>query len=203
MKAPLLSVDKVFFVKTSVESNIEYVGEFSQQLKQLAFQFKGSRFARRVEFTYPEHETPDPRTFSFTFNLKLVSEGQKEGFVLPYDIDICAMALIRYHSDVHEGAKRFTAVRHAAYSILYGSIREMVCNLTARGLHGMWSLPAADFLLAAKEEGETDEQKRQKSLKLLQSPETADASVDGGLGEKEGAIKKRVSKKKIKSEKLE
>lgn len=164
MKPSLLSVEKVFFLKVRVDANPDFAGEFSDELLQLAFEFKGSRFSRKIELGYPESELEDPRTFSVALNLRLLSDAQKEGINLPYEVDVTAMALIRYRTDQHIGADRFRVVRHGAYAILYGAIREMTSNLTARSVHGMWSLPAVDFSIVAREEGDVDEAERLESI---------------------------------------
>lgn len=167
MKAPLLSVEKVEFNKVSVEANPEFDGDFSVELKRLDFNFKGSKFYRSVSLGYPEEQNGDPRLFSFTMNLVLSHEHQKPEVILPYSVDVKATAYMRYSSDKHQGAARFTAVRATGYAILYGVIREMVSNLTARGPHGLWMLPAADFNEAAKDEADQDEADRLASAPAL------------------------------------
>lgn len=160
MKPPLLSVEKVEFNKVSVEANPGFDGQFSVDLKKLDYNFKGSKFYRTVSLGYPEDQSDDPRFFSFTMNLVLSSEHQNPEVILPYSVDVKATAYMRYTSDRHQGEARFTAVRATGYAILYGAIREMVSNLTARGPHGLWMLPAADFNEAAKEEAVQDEADR-------------------------------------------
>ncbi|MFL1548837.1 hypothetical protein K0P33_27520 [Pseudomonas sp. ArH3a] len=187
MKPSLLSVEKVFFLKVRVDSNPDWLGDYSDELLQIAFDYKGSRFTRKVELGYPEDEISDPRNFSVALNLRLVKSTQEDGFDLPYDVDITAMALIRYRSDQHSGSDRFRVVRHAAYTILYGAIREMTSTLTARSVHGMWSLPAADFASAAREEGEVDEAERLESI-------GQEATV------KDGALKKTKRRPKQKNQ---
>jgi hypothetical protein len=69
-----------------------------------------------------------------------------------------------YKKDSLEGAARFTAVRATGYAILYGAMREMVSNLTARGAHGLWMLPGADFNQASREEAAQDEEDRLRGV---------------------------------------
>ncbi|UXY55409.1 hypothetical protein [Pseudomonas tohonis] len=168
MKAPLLLVDKVEFPKIFVEANENYDGEFWTELHKLKFNFKGSRFLRNVGISYPEDEIEDPRSFIFDLTIRLMQEDQDE-VTLPYEIEVDARALMYYRADKHKGEELFKAVRATGYAILYGSIREMVSNLTARGPNGMWVLPGADFLQAATEEALEDERARQKKIALASS----------------------------------
>jgi len=166
MKAPLLSVDKVEFLKIQIEANPDFAGDFSTELYKIKFNFKGSRFFRKVQLGYAESEAADPRNFGFSLNLILEQDKQPSEVTLPYQVDIEAIAYMKYRSDTHQGEERFRAVRATAYTILYGAIREMVSNLTARGPHGMWVLPAADFNQASKEEAVRDEEERLSKLSI-------------------------------------
>ncbi|MFI8607416.1 hypothetical protein ACIGFL_03555 [Pseudomonas sp. NPDC077649] len=174
MKAPLLSVDKIEFEKISVEANPEFDGVFSSELKKVEFNYKGSRFFRSVGLSYPDDQLEDPKFFSFTLNLVLSQENQKSEIILPYSVDVKATAYMRYNADKHKGADLFRAVRATGYAILYGSIREMISNLTARGPHGLWMLPAADFNSAAQDEAQQDEKDRQEGLAERQSIDDSD-----------------------------
>lgn len=165
MKAPSLSVDKVEFVHVKVEANPLFDGEYSQEFLQLDFPFKGVLFRRRMTLQYDKSKSDDPKDFIFGLNIVLVNNEEAENNVdLPYTVDVKAIVYLRYKSDSLQGMERFRAVRATGYAILYGAIREMVSNLTARASHGMWSLPSADFNAAAHEEAEQDEAKRQAYL---------------------------------------
>lgn len=169
MKAPLLSVDKIEFEKVHVEANPDFEGEYSSELKKVDFNYKGARFVRSVSLSYPDDQLTDPKIFSFTLNLVLNQENQKTEIILPYSIDVKATAYMCYNADQHKGEELFRAVRATGYAILYGSIREMVSNITARGPHGLWMLPAADFNQASKLEAVRDEADRQETLAGRQS----------------------------------
>ncbi|MBA1227937.1 MULTISPECIES: hypothetical protein [Stutzerimonas stutzeri group] len=178
MKAPLLSVDKIEFEKISVEVNPEFDGEYSSELKKVNFNYKGSRFFRSVSLSYPDDQLADPRFFSFTLNLVLSQDNQKSEIILPYSIDVKATAYMRYDGEKHKNVELFRAVRATGYAILYGSIREMISNLTARGPHGLWMLPAADFNSAAQEEAQQDEMDRQKAIAERQPLDCLSDSVE-------------------------
>lgn len=165
MKAASLSVDKVEFVHIRVVTNSEYDGEFSAEFKQLDFPFLGVNFRRRMSLQYDRTKSDDPKSFIFGLNILLSdSPDVADNGPLPYDIDIKAVVYMRYESDELQGMERFRAVRATGYSILYGAIREMVSNLTARAPHGMWTLPSANFNAAANDEAGRDEVKRQEYL---------------------------------------
>lgn len=162
MKAASLSVEKVEFIHVKVETNSAYDGEFSSELRQLEFPFKGVTFKRRMSLQYDKSKPEDPKSFAFGLNVMLVEDPEDPDNVsLPYDIDVKAVVYMRYESDQLEGMERFRAVRATGYTILYGAIREMVSNLTARAPHGMWSLPSANFNAASHEEALRDEERRQ------------------------------------------
>lgn len=178
MKAPLLSVDKIEFEKINVEANPDFDGTYSSELKKIDFNYKGSRFFRSVGLSYPDDQLADPKFFSFTLNLVLNQENQKSEVILPYSIDVKVTAYMCYNGQKHKGAELFRAVRATGYAILYGSIREMISNLTARGPHGLWMLPAADFNSAAQDEAQKDEQDRQEGLAERQSIDTPVEKTD-------------------------
>ncbi|MGE8362332.1 hypothetical protein [Pseudomonas sp.] len=178
MKAPLLSVDKIEFEKINVEANPEFDGTYSSELKKIDFNYKGSRFFRLVSLSYPDDQLDDPKFFSFTLNLVLNQEKQKTEITLPYSVDVKVTAYMRYNAEKHKGTELFRAVRATGYAILYGSIREMISNLTARGPHGLWMLPAADFNSAAQDEALQDEKDRQEGLSGRQSVDTLDEKTE-------------------------
>ena len=172
MKAPLLSVDKIEFEKVSVEANPDFEGAFSSELKKVDFNYKGVRFLRSVSLSYPDDQLDEPKIFSFTLSLVLSQENQKSEVTLPYSIDVKATAYMCYNADQHKGEELFRAVRATGYAILYGSIREMISNITARGPHGLWMLPAADFNHASRDESVRDEADRQQAIAGRQSVES-------------------------------
>lgn len=173
MKAASLSVDKVEFVHIKLETNTTYDGEFSSDFRQLDFPFKGVTFRRRMSLQYDRETSEDPKSFVFGLNVMLSDNPDvADNSPLPYDVDIKAVVYMRYESDDLQGMERFRAVRATGYSILYGAIREMVSNLTARAPHGMWSLPSANFNAAANDEASRDEVKRQEYLSNKALPST-------------------------------
>lgn len=174
MKVPLLLVEKIEFPKVLIETKENFDGEFEVDLLKLQFNFKGSKFLRNVGLSYPDDEMESPRTFIFSLAIKLKEEDQDE-VTLPYNIEVKAKALMYYRSDKHQGEELFRAVRTTGYSILYGAIREMVSNITARGPHGMWVLPAADFRQASQFEAVEDERRRQEKIAAKEAKEKAES----------------------------
>lgn len=165
MKAASLSVGKVEFVHVKVESNPDFIGDFSDSLRQLDFNFDGVFFKRRTMLKFDRETSADPKEFIFGLNVRLSKEdGDEDSVELPYFIDVRAVAYLRYLSDAKSGMELFRGVRATGYAILYGAIREMVSNLTARSTHGLWTLPAANFDQAAHEEAQRDEERRQAYL---------------------------------------
>ena len=200
MKTPLLLVEKVEFIHTKVETNPDYKGDFSDEFHQIDFSFNGVTFKRKMTLQYDEASSEDPRHFVFGLNL-ILENGEPNETVLPYNIDVRAVVYFKYRSDTHVGMERFRAVRATGYSILYGAIREMVSNLTARSSHGMWSLPAADFNSASQEEAERDEARRQKYLSKKAKDVTPRRKAASKLAESKQQEKSSVPKRR--SKKLE
>lgn len=165
MKAASLSIEKVEFIHVKVETNSSFEGEFSSEFKQLDFPFKGVTFRRRMSLQYDKAKPENPKSFVFGLNVMLSEDSEDpENVSLPYNIDVKAVVYMRYESDQLSGMERFRAIRATGYSVLYGAIREMVSNLTARAPHGMWSLPSANFNNAANDEAARDEEKRQELI---------------------------------------
>lgn len=165
MKAASLSIEKVEFIHVKVETNSDFNGDFSSDFRQLDFPFKGVTFRRRMSLQYDRDKAEDPKGFVFGLNVMLTENADDEDNVnLPYNIDIKAVVYMQYESDQLSGMERFRAVRATGYSVLYGAIREMVSNLTARSPHGMWSLPSANFNSTANDEAIRDEEKRQELI---------------------------------------
>ncbi|MCP2054376.1 UNVERIFIED_ORG: hypothetical protein J3D59_004236 [Pseudomonas fluorescens] len=165
MKAASLSISKVEFIHIRVESNSDFDGEHSSEFHQLDFPFDGVLFKRRMSLQYDKAKSDDPRTFIFGLSIMLEEdEDDPDCKALPYNVDIKAVVYMKYMSNQFTGMERFRAIRATGYSILYGAIREMVSNLTARGPNGMWSLPSADFNSTASEEAVVDEKRRQEYI---------------------------------------
>lgn len=169
MKSSQLSVDKVEFVDIKVSTNHNYSGDLSPALCQLEYEFKGTKFVRSTNLSYDLDAAEDPRYFIFAIKLNLLQKDQEEDISLPYQVEIHARVYMRYKTDKLHGEERFRAVRATGYGILYGAIREMVSNLTARAQHGIWFLPAADFNPAAAAEAKKDEENRLAKLQEQQA----------------------------------
>ncbi|MBR8234204.1 MULTISPECIES: hypothetical protein [unclassified Burkholderia] len=163
MKPSPLTLERLEFSTISIEVNRDYENGETNALPQLAFDFRGVNFRRSALLRYPHEEAADPKHFFCEFRLKITKSDQKK-IIIPYELDIEVSALFTYLDDRFTGAERFRAVRFTAYQMLYGAIREMVSNLTARSVFGMLQLPSADFRQASREDSEKDEKER---LELL------------------------------------
>jgi hypothetical protein len=171
MSAQLL-LDRLEFstIKVEVTTELDSV-QWDKSFPQIDFDFDGVTFLTRSALNYPPAEAKDPRHFALSYGLKVDSDKNSKS-LLPYHVEIEATGFFRFlGGDEYVGVERFRAVRFSGYQILHGAIREMICNLTARGRHGLWQLPARDFRDVARERSEEDEQHRllllQKSPKKL------------------------------------
>ena len=157
-----LLIDRVEFATIKVEA-IPGTVPRDDVFPQVAFDSSDLVFLVRSNLIYPPSELEDPRTFILSYGIKVGKDDSKD--TPPYEIEVEACAYFRYvGGEEFSGADRFRAVRFSGYQILYGAIREMVSNLTARGVHGMWNLPARTFGLAAKNKADEDEAERQAAI---------------------------------------
>jgi preprotein translocase subunit SecB len=184
MSTQKLLLDRVEFSTVKVESLQD--GDFKRDdvFPQLEFDSDEVKFLTRSALAYTPDEAADPRHFQFIYGIKVDSETA--GVKIPYSLEIEAVGYFRYvGGEEFSGADRFRAVRFSGYQILHGAIREMVSNLTARGRHGIWNIPARNFGEMARLKADDDEAQRKE---LLQSLE---AKVESAA-----PVKKRTRKKK-------
>lgn len=167
MSAQILLLDRVEFSTIQVKASS---GDFPQDdnFPQLAVEPDNVNFLTRSDLIYPPEQIEDPRHFVLTYGVKITSEAGDKNGALPYEVEIEASGYFRYvGGEEFKEERRFRAVRFSGYQILYGAIREMVCNLTARGRHGLWHLPARNFGAIAEARANEDEAKRKKTLEAL------------------------------------
>ncbi|MBB4226079.1 hypothetical protein [Variovorax guangxiensis] len=178
MNAQILHLDRIEFSTIKIETNS---GEFTRDdtFPQLTFDFDNVTVLTRSDLLFPPDQAEDPRAFILIYGIKVESDSAKKKEIqIPYDIEIEALGYFRYvGGDEFKGAERFRAVRFSGYQILYGAIREMVSNLTARGRNGLWHLPARNFGAVAKSRSDQDEENRQELLKTLSAPNTPAAKT--------------------------
>jgi preprotein translocase subunit SecB len=165
MSQQQLLLDRIEFSTIKVDTVADSEVKHEEAFPQIRFDFNNVMFLVRSELSYPSEEVRDPRHFALTYAVKLDTKSQEKGLKLPYEVEVEATAYLRYEGgEDYTGVDRFRAVRHSGYQILYGAMREMICNLTARGRHGMWQLPARRFDAVAKDRAEQDEKSRQELL---------------------------------------
>lgn len=136
-------------------------GEFNRSdiFPQLDFDSADLKYLVRSDLYFPEEELDDPRIFMLSYGVKVDSADQTT--MPPYELEVEAVAYFRYVAgEEFSGEHRFRAVRFSGYQILYGAIREMVSNLTARSSHGTWNLPARNFNGVAEARAKEDEAER-------------------------------------------
>jgi preprotein translocase subunit SecB len=164
MSTQILLLDRIEFSNIRVKANS---GEFalSPNFPQIAAEPEKFEFLTRSELLYPDEELDDPRHFVLTYGMKVSSDDEFNKSNAPYDIEIEASGYFHYvGADEFKEERRFRAVRFSGYQILYGAIREMVSNLTARGRHGLWHLPARNFNGVAEVRANEDEAARKKAI---------------------------------------
>ena len=181
----ILNLDRVEFLNIKVVTND---GAFlkSETFPQLQVDNETMDVLTRSNLTFAPDEIDDPRHFMLVYGIKIDSEGRKKNDQLPYGLEIEAVGYFHYSGgDEFKNEDRFRAVRHSGYQILYGAIREMVSNLTARSRHGLWHLPARNFgrvaEMLAKEDEAARQEKLAKKAKLLATTNPKKNSKSGGV----------------------
>lgn len=172
-----LLLDRLEFKTIKIDSNVNWEAPTTElTFPQLSIDPRKLKIQVRSGLAYPDNEIENPSTFIVEYGIAISNSQQKKENQIPYDIEVNASAWMTYEGgDLYQGADRFRAVRQSGFSILYGAIREMVCNLTARGHYGMWQLPAQNFSALAKKQAATDEAKRQEALAERRQPPSIDS----------------------------
>jgi hypothetical protein len=200
MSSQKLLLDRLEFSTVKVVAAKEKFAAWDKNFPQLDFDFDGITFLTRSALHYSPDEASDPRHFALSYGVKLDSGSSPKK--VPYELEIEVTGYFRYlGDDEFQGADRFRAVRFSGYQILYGAIREMVCNLTARAPHGLFQLPARNFGLVAKERAEKDEVTRLALMKKTEelTPKKKRIAIPS-QGASDAKVKPpRVSKKNTKS----
>jgi len=179
MKAAPLTLNRLEFTQVSIEANDRFTTEEQRYAPQLDFSFSGAMFRKKSSLAYQDEEISEPKKFALKFELALNKEDQKEDICPPYYFRLAAQAFMTLEkSDFDNTLEVFRAVRQTGYSIIYGAMREMVANLTARSTHGMMQLPTAQFQQAAKDEAEKDEANRVVRLKKLSGKAAEELAED-------------------------
>lgn len=175
MSQPLLLVERIEFEVVKIETNRECRVEANEAFPQLKCDFDKIELLVRSELDYPESEARDPTHFRFLYGVKIDRPSKEASAEPPYTVEVEAVGFFRYvGGDAHTGVERFRAVRFTGYQILYGAIREMVANVTARGPNGLWHLPGRSFHGVAKAMSEKDEEGRIEKLKRVGLDDKAD-----------------------------
>lgn len=188
MNPLLLLVERIEFEVVKVEASRSAEVKMHEAFPQLKCDFAKIEVLVRSQLDYPETEAADPTHFRFLYGIRAGKPTKSEMVAPPYCIEVEAVGYFRYvGGEAHVGVERFRAVRFTGYQILYGAIREMVANVTARGPNGLWHLPGRNFHGVAKVMAEKDEESRQAKLQRTESESVA---LEEG-GSDSPAIKRR------------
>jgi hypothetical protein len=172
MRVSPLAVERIEFLNVRVKANQDWVGGDDSPLPQLVFDLNDGLVEWKSDLQYPDDESDDPKHFAFRFAVRVIQSKQPKGVSIPYDVEVEALVFLFAPFDANVSQKeRFKIARENGYPILYGAIREMVSNLTARGTHGLWQIPSANFQDQIKPEVDQDEKARIER-KLAPAPST-------------------------------
>jgi len=157
-----LLLDRLEFLTVNIRCNVKAEVARDEVFPQLNVDFENYNLLLRSGLQYDPQSANDPRHFALTYGIKL--EPKKGENTVPYEVEVDAVAFLRFEGDEHVGQDRFRAVRMSGYQILHGAIREMVANVTSRSRHGTMQLPARNFNARAKADAESDEKLRLERL---------------------------------------
>lgn len=190
MTGQILLFDRIEFLSVKVEAN---EGEFSRNeiFPQLQVDAERLEILTKSDLIYPQDQIDDPCYFMLVYGVK-ISGDESTKPRLPYNFEVEAAGYFRYvGGNEFMGEDRFRAVRFSGYQILYGAIREMVSNLTARSRHGLWHLPARNFGRIAEKRAKEDESLRQAELAKRSSTFSAAEATNKQLVAKNSSGKTR------------
>lgn len=169
MNPLLLLVERIEFEVVKVEASRSAEVQMHEAFPQLKCDFTKIEVLVRSQLDYPDAEAADPTHFRFLYGVRAGKPTKPEMVAPPYCIEMEAVGYFRYvGGDAHIGVERFRAVRFTGYQILYGAIREMIANVTARGPNGLWHLPGRNFHGVAKVMAEKDEEGRKAKLQGIE-----------------------------------
>lgn len=182
-----LILDQLEFSKIHIDALPDSDFKMGAFFPKIQYDFKECTLLTKTNLSYDEKEAGDPRVFVLRYGIKISKDSQKDGIVIPYELEVEAVAYLQYTVSENPlvGAERFRAIRFSGYQMLHGAIREMVSNLTARYRHGMWLLPARSLHSLAAKQADEDEEARQKVLTGVSAEEKINSS-----SKKIGAAKK-------------
>lgn len=181
-----ISLERIEFTDLHIKCNTDAEAKQHEGFCQLKVDFSKYHLYHKSSLSYPSSEVSDPRHFALSYGVKL--ESKEEDAVMPYDIEIEAIAFLEYEGELLQGADRFRAVRMSGYQILHGAVREMIATQTARFHHGLLQLPARNFNLLAKNDSEQDEVARTKEIERQNKVKTKTST-------RVPSPKRRISKK--------
>jgi hypothetical protein len=174
MKPAPFQLHQLSFRRVSVELNEAgfNTDELDEADKNLTFD--GVLVATHVNFA--PIEQPESEGKSFLLILRVVIDNKapddgREPKPIPYLVDIEAGAVVR----VAKGAEKLSEIDDIVLvngtSLLWGAIREQVCNLTARMPLGLATLPTVHFQDIRKQRAEnTAPQVKQRKPRASKSP---------------------------------
>ncbi|WP_175782754.1 protein-export chaperone SecB [Burkholderia cenocepacia] len=139
------------FLKILVEPTTSVEIDSPHPRNESPFDFGGVQFQSELGHGYGEAVTPtvhgenvEVQPYVVTLAVRLLGA---EGKIAPYRIDVKCVGYFNVLTEAFpEEARRQNVVVVNGAAMLYGAIREMVSNITARSWHGELLLPAMSFL---------------------------------------------------------
>jgi preprotein translocase subunit SecB len=134
MKASDISLDNLAFLEVAVLVNTEFEGSITD------FNFDGIVFDWGIR-----HGQRNDEGTKWWVGLEIaINNDEKTDKASPYTINLRAAGMFSINPN-YPADRREKFVYESGASLIYGAIREMVCNITARSAHGSFLLPTSSF----------------------------------------------------------
>ncbi|MBW3513006.1 MULTISPECIES: protein-export chaperone SecB [unclassified Janthinobacterium] len=142
MKVAVLQPKGIVFQEVSIQVNLD---ENENPVETNNFDFAGVQISCEVGYADPDNENNVDNKASMLVSIALTIANQ-EGKKAPYNVKVAATGIFAWlDKKTPDHERRDLTVVNGA-SILYGSIREMVLNVTSRSLSGSLLLPSFNFI---------------------------------------------------------
>lgn len=152
MKASDINLENLAFLEVIVLVNTEYKGSATD------FDFDGVVFDWGIR-----HGTRNDEGTEWWVGLEVgIRNDENTEKPSPYTIDIRAAGMFSINPN-YPTERRERFVYESGASLIYGAIREMVCNITSRSAHGSFMLPTSSFFGSFAEHLKEKEEMQGKS----------------------------------------
>lgn len=158
MRTSPLRLKQISFTRVSIEPSTPF--ENGTPGSAVNFEFEQVMFKVKLDVGIIEDQRADPRDFLIQLG---VTVDNVEGRASPYQFDIGAAGYFEMSPKIAMPEREDLAVVNGA-GLIYGAMREMVANITARCWPGMLVLPSMNFADHAKHSPPSPQKAKEKPV---------------------------------------